>query len=102
MTPDTCPYCGAPRSGEGRERIYWSCGTNSARQGRQCARYVRVRISQLRRMADAARSWIAIMDQSDSFSADEPGAEWIKRNRLRLDRLLSDCLREIDRLRGGA
>ncbi len=88
MTPDTCPYCGAPRSGEGRERIYWSCGTNSARQGRQCARYVRVRISQLKRMAHIAYR-ASIMCRKE-------------RDRARMERFLDACLREIDRLRGGS
>lgn len=91
MTPDTCPYCGAPRSGEGRKRIYWSCGTNSARQGRQCARYVRTRISQLRRMAHTA--WLR--------AAHHPLC-LVNGRRDRYNRFAAACLREIDRLRGGA
>ena len=52
MTPDTCPYCGAPSFVRGRNYIEWTCGSSNERQSPECARYVRTRISQLRRMAD--------------------------------------------------
>lgn len=87
MTPDTCPYCGAPKRAEGRERIYWDCGTNSAKQSELCARYVRTRISQLKRMSEKALYYIR---------SGLDGEEKTERRSCFYDA----CLREIDRLRG--
>lgn len=103
MTPDTCPHCGAPLDGQNG----WACGTFQSFdrvrwwpvQSPECARYVRTRISQLKRMADCAHAWIAIIDQADRHGGD---GTWCDRNRPRFVRLLAACLREIDRLRGGA
>lgn len=57
----------------------------------QCARYVRVRISQLRRMAHTA--WLR--------AAHHPLC-LVNGRRDRYNRFAAACLREIDRLRGGA
>jgi hypothetical protein len=108
MTPDTCPHCGAPLENAYPGYALWLCGSSridfagvgfTKVQSPECARYVRTRISQLKRMADCARSWIAIIDQADRHGAE---SAWCDRNCPRLERLLTACLREIDRLRGGA
>jgi hypothetical protein len=65
----------------------WAAGRTARIQSPECARYVRVRISQLRRMAECA--YLKWMDSSSKRS-------------FRLWDLSEDCLREIDRLRGGA
>jgi hypothetical protein len=90
MTPDTCPHCGAPGC------VTFACGSEWEEgklvQSPECARYVRVRISQLRRMAEQAfRVWDRL----------PPGKKTI-RHAQQLDHFRCACLREIDRLRGGA
>lgn len=99
--PDTCPYCGAPRCAEPNgTRKHWQCGSYRVWsvemqegvniQSPECARYVRTRISQLRRMADAAfRVWHTL-----------PHGRQKARHAARLTRFRAACLREIDRLRG--
>ena len=102
MTPDTCPHCGAPHLSDKLHRIQWECLSQANRvhlrspwavsQSRQCARYVRTRISQLKRMAHTA--WLR---------KDYPRSAPISFcRRGQYDRFASACLREIDRLRGRA
>lgn len=93
MTPDACPFCGAPVEGRGRERIYWVCGTNSAKQSPECARYVRTRISQLRRMADCAEYAAWAME-----NACEEDRDWAAKHRPRMLRFHASCSREIARI----
>lgn len=94
MTPDTCPYCGAPKRYNACAGIEYSCGSWAADNGAKvqsdnCARYVRTRISQLRRMAQRAEEmtrWV-----------------WWRRSKSKHDRVVrfrATCIREIDRLRG--
>ena len=97
MTPDTCPHCGAPKrcpscAGMEYQCGSWAAGRTARIQSPECARYVRVRISQLRRMAEQAfRVWDRL----------PPGKKTI-RHAQQLDHFRCACLREIDRLRGGA
>lgn len=94
MIPDTCPYCGAKRTIRGILQTYYACGTAACAkdgepsfgQSDNCARYVRTRISQLRKMISCAWS---IWDRT--FSPRHCG---------QIERFVDACLREIDRLRG--
>ena len=98
MSPNSCPYCGAPHRSGNLYWMEWDCRTQADRldlrgpwthdQSPECTRYVRVRISQLRRMAHIAYR-ASIMCRKE-------------RDRARMERFLDACLREIDRLRGGA
>lgn len=107
MTPDTCPHCGAARIPLPASFIRFSCGTRwggwqpEPTQSPECARYVRVRISQLKRLARCADKR---MDELIDLDADDNGFSqgfywrWFGRFTAFRDA----CLREIDRLRGGA
>jgi len=61
MTPNTCPHCGANREvriddeGYTRYRCQTTYSCKLLMQSVGCARYVRMRISQLRRMAELAK-----------------------------------------------
>lgn len=116
MSRDACPYCGAPGI-DVQDKWYlheWRCGTFASRantlaelswgrgtQSPECARYVRVRISQLRRMARCADKR---MDELLDLDADDNGFSqgfywrWFGRFTAFRDA----CLREVERLRGGA
>ena len=89
MTPEYCPYCGARTSlhlGDFRRYLCGSVAQGHVHaQDRACARYVRVRISQLRRMAHTA--WLR--------AAHHP----LALVRERYNRFAAACIREIDRLR---
>lgn len=95
MIPDTCPYCGAKRTIRGILQTYYACGTAACAkdgepsfgQSDNCARYVRTRISQLKRMAELI------------YETNWQIGNCIK-NESRIKRFRSACLREIDRLRG--
>ena len=109
MTPDTCPYCGAPIHAGVSYPVY-ACRTVRTRDGSgkdvalqspECARYVRTRISQLKRMADAIGAWV-IMAVSTSEICDLSKYALDVRKMEKLQRLHGRILREIDRLRGGA
>lgn len=115
MTPDTCPHCRSPRRDErSGTRKHWSCGTyhvwsiemqeGALFQGEQCARYVRTRISQLKRMAEAIPDMVGRaanrarrLGRLRTF--DDARSVAIQR---RAHRVSTAILREIDRLRGGA
>jgi len=105
MTPDTCPYCGAEKAADGREWRWWVCGSHSTGapgihwQSPQCARYVRVRISQLKRME--AMSHLVEHDALSRYSGFS-GAHRYYVLVARFGAFQRACLREIDRLRGGA
>lgn len=92
MTPDTCPHCGAPAID--LLPLTYACGTwhygggDYGGQGDLCARYVRTRISHLRRMIQCA--WGDWDRHFNTPKQDE-----------RIERFVAACLREIDRLRGG-
>lgn len=98
MTTDTCPFCGASVYAGVAYPVY-ACRTVRTRdvaredvalQSPECARYVRTRISQLKRMAEQAfRVW-------DRFLSGRKNI----RHAQRIDRFRRACLREIDRLRG--
>lgn len=121
MTPDTCPYCGTPRpTSSDFVPAYaksWRCGTLATRgsevakwritQSPECARYVRVRISHLRRMAEDSRrrirdTWLNGKEwQSDRFERLWESCLIKMRDLgaiMRPDE--ADRLRQIDRLRG--
>lgn len=93
MTPDTCPFCDAAKYRDVHGQRWFSCLTTatdrSTQQSPECARYVRTRISQLRRMAHTA--WLR--------AAHHPRA-LVNGRRKRYNRFAAACLREIDRLRG--
>ena len=105
MSPNSCPYCGAPllKLKHESERMRWvefACGSTTSThaelgvrkwQAPQCARYVRVRISQLKRMAELAED-LALCWRVDCTKAN------IRHNR-RLRGFLAACTREIDHLR---
>lgn len=107
MTPDACPFCGAPRPTSSDYVPWyaksWRCGTVALRasevmswsltQSPECARYVRTRISQLRRMAHTA--WLRA---GHPLNAD---SRWY-RKRSQYNRFAAACLREIDRLKEAA
>lgn len=110
MTADTCPFCGAPMIRTSGTRIYWACGSwrlwsiemqeGATYQGEQCARYVRTRISQLRRMAGAcgyARE--RAVYYSEKYRRELPSYERHEAIRSRLERFLHACISEINRLR---
>lgn len=93
MSPDTCPFCGASVYAGVAYPVY-ACRTVRTRdvaredvalQSPECARYVRTRISQLKRMISCAWS---IWDRT--FSPRHCG---------QIERFVDACLREIDRLR---
>jgi len=92
VSPDTCPFCGARRHVVLSGQIEWECGSyhffrnRAPQQTETCARYVRTRISQLRKMISCAWS---IWDRT--FSPRHCG---------QIERFVDACLREIDRLRG--
>jgi len=112
MTPDTCPHCGAEPQGASRGWEQWFCGTHwievapgrwKTHQSPECARYVRTRISQLRRMAEGAAS---ARNRAGYYSEKHRGEflsiERDEAIRSRLQQFQNACIREIDRLRGGA
>ena len=85
--------------------ILWACGTidyDGIHQSPECARYVRVRISQLKRMADLVKDRSQGWDNILAAAMDGYPDSWRWRWLDRMRRLHSACLREIDRLRGGA
>jgi hypothetical protein len=106
MTPDTCPHCGAPRyvNGYSCGSLYtWDLSMWKLVQSPECARYVRTRISQLKRMSTASALHDAFRRHCEWSMLQRPTFEnheldpWEKLVRFR-----QRCLREIDRLRGGA
>lgn len=111
MTPDTCPYCGAKRTIRGILQTYYACGTAACAkdgepsfgQSDNCARYVRTRISQLRRMERIVR----ILANCHRYLWRKANATLReqsvgRRKEPRYRRLADAILREIDRLRGAA
>lgn len=109
MTADTCPFCGAPMIRTSGTRIYWACGSwrlwsiemqeGATYQGEQCARYVRTRISQLRRMARCAdRRMDELLELDAEDNGFSQGFYWRWFGRFTSFR--DACLRKIERLRG--
>ncbi len=105
MTPDTCPHCGAPQIPVPASFIRFSCGTKISGwqprpdQSPECARYVRTRISQLRRME--AMSHLVEREALSRYSGFS-GAHRYYVLLARFGAFQRACLREIDRMRGGA
>jgi hypothetical protein len=108
MTPDTCPHCGAPKRWPSCAGMEYQCGSWAASNGAkvqspECARYVRTRISQLKRMSTASALHDAFRRHCEWSMLRRPTIEsheldpWEKLVRFR-----QRCLREIDQLRGGA
>lgn len=109
ITATTCPHCGAPRNGSPNYvphyMISWRCSTLAIRdseatpwrtiQSPECARYVRTRVSHLRRVMDCAESRACAME-----NACPEDAEWAAKHRPKMVRLANACRRELDRLRG--
>lgn len=100
IAPTTCPHCGAPHRSGHLFWMDWHCGTQAMRvetseawtldQSPECARYVRTRISQLKRMAERADALLVSLHR---FA-------WNIRRSYRMANFKDACLREIDRLRG--
>lgn len=94
MTPDTCPFCGAPKRYAACAGMEYSCGSWAAGNGAKvqsdnCARYVRTRISQLKRMSQRASvvaSWALIHGSETQHN--------------RVVRFRFACLRKIDQMKG--
>ncbi len=105
MTPDTCPHCGAPLDGSNG----WACGTFQSFdrirwwpvQSHECARYVRTRISQLRRMLSSIPGAIERAKWIQAESEEEYDRKKWRRIGT-FQRFAGSVRREIDRLRGGA
>ena len=111
MTPDTCPHCGAPHLSGNLYWKEWDCRTQADRldlrgpwtydQSPECARYVRVRVSQLKRMARCADKRMGeLLDLDADDNGFSQGFYWRWFGRFTVFR--DACLRKIDRLRGGA
>jgi hypothetical protein len=111
MTPDTCPHCGAPVEHLMYRASIYQCGSvreqvgqgDATTQHPECARYVRTRISQLKHMAKVASDRAFMLSiRSLNYREEDPAAMRLDRKSDQLKRFSSACLREIDRLRGGA
>ena len=94
MIADACPYCGAAKRYPSCAGMEYGCGSWAAENGAkvqstECARFIRLRISQLRRMAHTA--WLRA---GHSLNAN------LRRKRSQYDRFAAACLAEIERLRG--
>jgi hypothetical protein len=109
MIPDTCPYCGSPIYAGVAYPIYacrtthYGIGEIITLQSPECARYVRTRISQLRRMAEYSRSLMVVRAYEFARSR-EGGLRYITPKRAdaireRAKRFRDACLRKIDRLK---
>ncbi len=101
MIPDTCPYCGAPTLLAPGGMRPFRCGTalyppkhDAVHQSPECARYVRTRISLLKRMARAA------LDR-EMWHKRRIVMHWDRHHQrsVKFSTLRSACLREIDRLK---
>lgn len=111
MTPDTCPHCGAELLDEvpGHWR-QWGCSTVEylnvgapfLRPSPECARYVRTRISQLKRMAESCEVRFDRWCNGYILAEERFPEWWIHRRHDQYRRVAAACLREINRLRGGA
>ncbi len=123
MTPDTCPHCGAPLENAYPGYALWLCGSSridfagvgfTKVQSPECARYVRTRISQLKRMAadldnmnlggfySRCLRYACKVRDNGSGREQESLSRRVTRFYCVRRLLLAACLREIDRLRGGA
>jgi hypothetical protein len=107
MIPDACPYCGAPIYAGVVYPVY-ACRTTRTRNGigegitfqsPECARYVRTRISQLKRMADIAFARMQRFRDVIMFGYDQDDRIWCSRHRPKYKRLFFAAKREIDRLK---
>ena len=107
MIADACPYCGAAKRYPSCAGMEYGCGSWAAENGAkvqstECARYIRLRISQLRRMADLidekTREWGRILDGVPKEYRME--GSWRRRWMRRMRALRTACLAEIERLRG--
>lgn len=106
MIGDACPYCGAAKRYAACAGIEYRCGSWAAENGAkvqstECARYIRLRISQLRRMAEACKSLFSrAIETSERRAPEFPPAERIIAINTRIRRFRAACLAEIERLRG--
>ena len=104
MTPDACPFCGAPKRimDEGADYVRYACGSvvfaGISAQDPECARYVRTRISQLRRMAEACEVRFERWSNGSVLAETRFPEWWIHRRNDQYRRVASACLREITRL----